>query len=51
MGFWLLSVIGASLILLYAVFREDPVLLFGHGAGLLVYLRNIIILRKQDAVA
>lgn len=51
MGFWLLSVIGASLILLYAVFRKDPVLLFGHGAGLLVYLRNIIILRKQDAVA
>lgn len=51
MGFWVLSVVGASLILLYAIFRMDPVLLFGHGAGLIVYLRNIIILRRQDAVA
>ena len=51
MGFWVLSVTGASLILLYAVFRKDPVLLFGHGAGLIVYLRNIVILRKQDALA
>lgn len=51
MGFWVLSVTGASLILAYAIFRKDPVLLFGHGAGMLIYVRNILILRKQDAVA
>ena len=46
-GFWRLSVLGASLILTYAVFREDPVLLVGHGAGLIIYIRNIYIWKKQ----
>ena len=30
MGFWVLSLIGASLILSYAIIRRDPVLFFGH---------------------
>lgn len=47
-GFWALSVFGASLILIYAIFRKDPVLLLGHGAGLIIYIRNIFIWRKQD---
>lgn len=46
-GFWRLSVLGASLILAYAIFREDPVLLVGHGAGLIIYMRNIFIWKKQ----
>ncbi len=46
-GFWRLSVLGASLILTYAIFREDPVLLLGHGVGLIIYLRNIFIWKKQ----
>jgi lipid-A-disaccharide synthase-like uncharacterized protein len=50
LGFWVLSVTGASLILVYAVFRKDPVLLFGHGAGLIIYLRNIMIFKKQHEV-
>jgi lipid-A-disaccharide synthase-like uncharacterized protein len=47
-GFWVLSVLGASLILTYAIFRKDPVLFIGHGAGLIIYIRNIFIWRKQD---
>jgi len=47
-GFWILSVLGASLILTYATFRKDPVLFIGHGAGLIIYIRNIFIWRKQD---
>ena len=47
-GFWRLSVMGASLILTYAIFRLDPVLFIGHGAGLIIYIRNIFIWRKQD---
>ncbi|NND63110.1 MAG: lauroyl acyltransferase [Flavobacteriaceae bacterium] len=46
-GFWLLSVLGASLILTYAIFRMDPVLLVGHGAGLIIYIRNIFIWKKE----
>ena len=50
-GFWLLSVLGASLILTYAIIRKDPVLLIGHIAGLIIYIRNIIIWKKQGTNA
>ncbi len=46
-GFWRMSVVGASLILTYAIFREDPVLFIGHIAGLVIYIRNIFIWKKQ----
>jgi lipid-A-disaccharide synthase-like uncharacterized protein len=46
-GFWRMSILGASLVLTYAIFREDPVLFIGHIAGLVIYSRNIYILRKQ----
>ena len=46
-GFWRWSVAGACLILIYAIFRKDPVLFLGHGSGMLIYIRNIIIWRKQ----
>jgi lipid-A-disaccharide synthase-like uncharacterized protein len=48
-GFWGMSVVGASLILAYAVFRKDPVLFIGHIAGMIIYIRNIFIWRKQFA--
>lgn len=46
-GFWRMSVLGASLILFYAIFRKDPVLFVGHIAGLAIYTRNIFIWKKQ----
>jgi len=46
-GFWLLSLIGSIMILIYAVLREDPVLLTGHLMGSIIYFRNIIILKKE----
>jgi lipid-A-disaccharide synthase-like uncharacterized protein len=46
-GFWRMSVIGAALILSYAIIREDPVLFIGHCAGLVIYIRNIFIWKKQ----
>ena len=46
-GFWLLSLIGSIMILIYAVLRKDPVLLVGHLMGSVIYFRNILILRKE----
>lgn len=46
-GFWRISAMGAALILIYAVFRRDPVLFAGHIAGLSIYLRNIFIWKNQ----
>lgn len=46
-GFWFLSLVGSLMILSYAVFRKDPVLLLGQLFGFIIYSRNIIIgLRK-----
>ncbi len=46
-GFWLLSLIGSTLILTYAIIRKDPVLLVGHVLGSIIYIRNLMILKKD----
>tara|TARA_R110002012_G_scaffold319389_1_gene539596 strand:- start:5008 stop:5637 length:630 start_codon:yes stop_codon:yes gene_type:complete len=50
-GFWLLSLIGSILILIYAVFRKDPVLFTGHILGAIIYIRNLILIRKYAATS
>ncbi len=42
--FWWLSVAGGVLLLFYAVHRRDPVFILGQAAGLVVYLRNLILI-------
>jgi lipid-A-disaccharide synthase-like uncharacterized protein len=49
LGFWLLSLTGSVLILIYAVLRKDPVLFVGHLMGSIIYFRNIILSRKEYA--
>jgi len=48
LGFWLLSLTGSILILVYAINRKDPVLFVGHLLGSIIYVRNLILLHKQD---
>ncbi|EGV43291.1 lauroyl acyltransferase [Bizionia argentinensis JUB59] len=45
-GFWMLSLIGSLLILIYAIFRRDPVLFIGHILGAIIYIRNLILSKK-----
>ncbi len=47
LGFWLLSLTGSLMILSYAIFRKDPVLLLGQLFGFIIYTRNIIIGLKK----
>ena len=47
MGFWIISLGGSVLIFIYAIIRKDPVLLAGHAMGLVIYSRNIIILKND----
>lgn len=49
LGFWLISLTGSVIIVAYAVYRRDPVLLLGQSTGLLVYSRNIYLLRRSDS--
>ena len=48
-GFWLLSLVGSSLILTYAIIRKDPVLFVGHILGLVIYARNLILIHNTNA--
>tara|TARA_R100000935_G_scaffold41248_1_gene62918 strand:- start:517 stop:1158 length:642 start_codon:yes stop_codon:yes gene_type:complete len=47
LGFWILSLIGALLIIIYAIIRRDPVLLLGHLLGLFLYIRNVLIIKAE----
>ena len=41
LGFWIISILGAVLIITYSIFRLDPVLFISHVAGIFMYSRNI----------
>jgi lipid-A-disaccharide synthase-like uncharacterized protein len=47
MAFWYFSIAGGVALLTYAVLRHDPVFTVGQVAGLVVYARNIMLVRRQ----
>lgn len=40
-AFWFFSIGGGALLLVYALYRRDPVFIAGQSLGLVVYLRNV----------
>jgi len=48
LGFWILSITGSLLIIIYAILRKDPVLFTGHIFGSFVYIRNILLIKKTN---
>jgi lipid-A-disaccharide synthase-like uncharacterized protein len=40
-AFWFFSIGGGVLLLVYALYRKDPVFIAGQALGLLVYIRNL----------
>ncbi|HSN68817.1 MAG TPA: lipid-A-disaccharide synthase N-terminal domain-containing protein [Thermoanaerobaculia bacterium] len=45
--FWYFSLLGGLILTIYAVHRKDPVFVVGQGFGLLVYVRNLMLIRNQ----
>lgn len=45
--FWVLSVVGSALLLVYALHRRDPVFILGQSAGIAIYGRNLQMIRRQ----
>jgi lipid-A-disaccharide synthase-like uncharacterized protein len=45
--FWHVSLAGGTALLAYALLRADPVFILGQGLGLLVYGRNLWLLRRE----
>ena len=51
-AFWIFSVIGGLLLLIYSLQRKDPVFIAGQGLGLFIYLRNLqFIMRGRKSAA
>ena len=45
--FWYLSIIGGIFLLIYAIFRQDPVIITGQSFGIFIYLRNLILIYRE----
>ena len=52
LGFWYFSIAGGLLLLVYALYRKDPVFIAGQAFGVFVYLRNLhLVLRERKTAA
>lgn len=46
--FWYLSIVGGIILLSYAIHKKDPVFITGQLTGLMVYVRNLVLIRKNS---
>lgn len=46
-SFWIFSILGSSLLLVYAIYRKDPVFILGQAPNLLIYSRNLYLIKKE----
>lgn len=46
-AFWYLSLLGGFLVLIYALWRRDPIFILGQFVGLMVYSRNLILIHAR----
>jgi lipid-A-disaccharide synthase-like uncharacterized protein len=51
LAFWIFSIGGGLLLLLYALYRRDPVFIAGQAFGVFVYLRNLYFVMRERRVA
>lgn len=49
MVFWYISLAGSITLLAYAIHKEDPVFILGQSTGFIIYLRNIVLIKKHIA--
>ena len=45
--FWYLSIFGGIGLLIYAIFRKDPVIITGQLFGIFIYTRNLILIYRN----
>ena len=51
LAFWIFSIGGGLLLLVYALYRRDPVFIAGQAFGVFVYLRNLyFVVRDRKTV-
>ena len=45
--FWMLSLAGTSILLIYAIHLRDPVFIVGQAMGSFIYIRNLMLIHKE----
>jgi lipid-A-disaccharide synthase-like uncharacterized protein len=51
LAFWIFSIGGGVLLLIYALYRRDAVFIAGQSFGVFVYLRNLYFVLRDRKVA
>jgi len=46
--FWYMSLLGGAVTLAYAIHKKDAVFIIGQGSGLLVYIRNLMLIYRAQ---
>jgi len=45
--FWYLSLLGGITLLLYAIYKRDPVFIIGQSSGVFIYTRNLYLIQRE----
>ena len=46
--FWYMSLVGGVVTLAYAIHKKDPVFIIGQGSGVVVYIRNLMLIYRAQ---
>ena len=49
-AFWYFSISGGFVLLIYAIWRQDPVIIAGQSVGVFIYARNLYFIYKEKKV-
>lgn len=45
-SFWYFSIAGSLILLAYAIWRQDPVIMLGQSTGFIIYFRNLYLINR-----
>lgn len=51
LAFWWFSISGGVVLLIYAIYRADPVFILGQSMGVFIYARNLWLIRRERGVS
>ena len=46
-AFWIFSVVGGLMTLVYGLVKREPVIIFGQGLATIIYVRNIVLIFRE----
>lgn len=46
-AFWIFSMVGGLMTLVYGLVRREPVIIVGQAAAIIIYIRNIMLIFKE----